>query len=458
MAKRNDNSGVQAKGFIVKAEQHIGLDEEQMLGEMRGSEQRVVKEINNSRALVLKEFQSIIQDSSRRQAEDMRAELRELGISNKTTEHIDQNSAEVARLRSLVEDLMRQRNSLEQDLQDRQADYAALATELEELSKRYADLTEEQLAKDKAYQDELSRIRSKHDEGFSRLEEMFETHSQKMQQAVFEIKEKKSRGYSDAERAAQQVNDDLIDEIVRLKKRIKQLEEERAYAEPSPQAAEVAAVVTPDDIEIVSGDDGDNTTTKSKDEIDAEECFQRGKKFYNSKDYAEAVKWYRKAAEQGHADAQYNLGICYRNGYGVTQDNDEAVKWYRKAAEQGLASAQCNLGYCYEKGKGVPQDEKEAVKWYRKAAEQGLAEAQNNLGICYEKGIGVPQDEKEAVKWYRKAAEQGHVKAQFLLGFCYERGDGVSKDINEAIKLYRKAAEQGDAQAKAALKRLGYNT
>ena len=53
-----------------------------------------------------------------------------------------------------------------------------------------------------------------------------------------------------------------------------------------------------------------------------------------AKDEVEAVKWYRKAAEQNDADAQNNLGVCYANGQGVAKDEVEAVKWYRKAAEQ----------------------------------------------------------------------------------------------------------------------------
>ena len=55
---------------------------------------------------------------------------------------------------------------------------------------------------------------------------------------------------------------------------------------------------------------------------------------------AEAVKWYRKAAEQGYADAQYELGICYRDGYGVAQDKIEGVKWLKKAAKNGVKKAQ----------------------------------------------------------------------------------------------------------------------
>jgi len=98
-------------------------------------------------------------------------------------------------------------------------------------------------------------------------------------------------------------------------------------------------------------------------------------------DYVEAVKSYRKAAEQGSADAQNNLGVMYNNAWGVTQDYAEAVKWYRKAAEQGLASAQNNLGVMYNNAWGVTKDDAEAVKWFRKAAEQGNADARKTLRV-----------------------------------------------------------------------------
>ena len=89
----------------------------------------------------------------------------------------------------------------------------------------------------------------------------------------------------------------------------------------------------------------------------------------------EAVKWYRKAAEQGYARAQNNLGIMYDDGYGVPEDDTEAVKWYRKGATQGYAPAQTNLGHMYDEGEGVPQDDVEAVKWYRAAADAGTRQS-----------------------------------------------------------------------------------
>ena len=164
-------------------------------------------------------------------------------------------------------------------------------------------------------------------------------------------------------------------------------------------------------------------------------------------DYAKAVEWCRKAAEQGLAAAQNMLGDCYYYGNGVEQDYAKAVEWYRKAAEQGLAIAQGNLGYCYYYGNGVEQDYAKAVEWYRKAAEQGLAIAQGNLGYCYYYGNGVEQDYAKALEWYRKAAEQGDVEAQTILGACYYSGSGVEQDYAKAVEWCRKAAEQGLAAA-----------
>ena len=109
-------------------------------------------------------------------------------------------------------------------------------------------------------------------------------------------------------------------------------------------------------------------------------------------DVEEAIRWFRRAAEQGDAaaqallgdgSAQFNIGLMYAFGRGVQQDHYEAVRWYRRAAEQGFADAQL-LGVSYDQGQGVPQDCAEAVRWYRRAAEQGLADAQYNLPAAFD--------------------------------------------------------------------------
>ena len=88
-------------------------------------------------------------------------------------------------------------------------------------------------------------------------------------------------------------------------------------------------------------------------------------------DDAEAVRWYRMAAEQGHASAQLNLGYMYANGEGVLKDDAAAVRWFRMAAEQGHASAQYNLGYMYATGRGVLKDTRLAHMWYNIAGANG---------------------------------------------------------------------------------------
>jgi S1-C subfamily serine protease len=99
-------------------------------------------------------------------------------------------------------------------------------------------------------------------------------------------------------------------------------------------------------------------------------------------DHEEAVKWYTKAAEKGHAEAQLKLGLMFNSGQGVTQDDKEAVKWFAKAAEQGLAISQFVLGYMYYEGEGVIEDYVEAYKWALLAGLNGqpVAELKQSLG------------------------------------------------------------------------------
>lgn len=127
-----------------------------------------------------------------------------------------------------------------------------------------------------------------------------------------------------------------------------------------------------------------------------------------TQDYAKAVEWYRKSAEQGYAQGQYCLGNMYHQGLGVIEDYKEAFKWFSKAAEQGYDKAQTMLGYMYFMGEGVENDFIKAFTWEQKAAEQGNADAQYVLGMMFEIGNGVTNGRAEAIKWYEKAAEQGH--------------------------------------------------
>lgn len=115
-----------------------------------------------------------------------------------------------------------------------------------------------------------------------------------------------------------------------------------------------------------------------------------------------------------------------------------------KAAEQGDAKAQLDLGLMYDKGEVVPQDYRQAVIWYSRGAEQGDADAQANLGVMYKEGVGVTRDYQQALSWYSKAAEQGHAKAQVNLGVMYFEGQGVPQNFGLAYVWSSLAAASGD--------------
>jgi len=156
------------------------------------------------------------------------------------------------------------------------------------------------------------------------------------------------------------------------------------------------------------------------------------------------------AAKGGDAKAQMQLALqCDRDG-----DLEEAVYWYRLAAEQGVTEAQNNLGVMYKDGQGVPENEKEAVRWFLQAAHLGNAMAQSNLGWMYQAGKGLRQNNDSACYWYKKAARQGHAAAQNNLGIFYRDGIGIACDTDSARYWFQEAARQGLPQARRNLERL----
>jgi uncharacterized protein len=117
----------------------------------------------------------------------------------------------------------------------------------------------------------------------------------------------------------------------------------------------------------------------------------------------------------------------------VTQDVKEAVIWFRRAADQGDAVAEFLLGNQYASGKGVPQDYSEAMIWFQKAAEQRHPVAMLYLGVMYAEGRGVPQHNVRAHMWFSLSAAQGEQRAVKTLEMAAQR---ITPDqINQAQKL-----------------------
>ncbi len=157
-------------------------------------------------------------------------------------------------------------------------------------------------------------------------------------------------------------------------------------------------------------------------------------------DYTTALKEWRPLAEQGNPDAQYNLGIMYRHGEGVTQDYKVASQWFKLAAEQGNASAQSNLGAMYDQGLGVTRDSNVAFEWFKLAAEKGNNYSLFILGEMYQQGRGVIRDPIRAHMWWNIAASEELASG---LGLARQQFVEIQKDMtpDEVSKAQQLARE-----------------
>ena len=142
------------------------------------------------------------------------------------------------------------------------------------------------------------------------------------------------------------------------------------------------------------------------------ELMTRAKAAHQRGDYVEAMRWFRKAADLGNANAMENIGVLYRTGQGVVRDDAEALRWWRKAADLGDANAMNQIGGAYRDGRGIGRDYIEAMRWFRSSAERGNMHAMTAIGFLYQHGLGVNLDYVEAIHWYRKAAALGDVRAR----------------------------------------------
>ena len=135
-------------------------------------------------------------------------------------------------------------------------------------------------------------------------------------------------------------------------------------------------------------------------------------------------------------------GADFYKGVDAAKSGDfaTALREFRPLAEQGIAEAQYNLGNMYRKGEGVPQDDKTAVKWYTLAAEQGYADAQNNLGVMYANGEGVIKDNVYAHMWGNIAASNGYENGVKLRDLA--AGQMTPADISTAQNLARECVRK----------------
>ncbi|MBW2117051.1 MAG: SEL1-like repeat protein, partial [Deltaproteobacteria bacterium] len=232
--------------------------------------------------------------------------------------------------------------------------------------------------------------------------------------------------------------------------------------------------------------------------------FDKGKAYYDSQNYQEALKCFQKAAEKGYADAQNYVGLMYDEGKGVRRDERESLKWFQKAADQGHAGAQryialikdaqkekrkekIEIRSLFDKGLAYydNKDYQEALKWLQRADEKGHPEAQTYIALIrnarkekrkegietqslFDKGLEYydNKDFQEALKWFQQAYQKGHPGAQKYIALIHDAREEKRKEkistqtlfdkgleyynyesYGEALGFFLKAAEQGDANA-----------
>lgn len=177
---------------------------------------------------------------------------------------------------------------------------------------------------------------------------------------------------------------------------------------------------------------------------------------YKVGNQTEALRIIRTAAEKGHPRAQNLLGFIYdkgnipraddgefiyEKGWGMTQDYAEAARWYRRAAEAGFIKAQNNMGWMYYEGRGVPKDYREAAKWFYNAALRGDADGQSNLGLMYQFGLGVEKDRVEACRWYLLAEAQGNQTASGNMSTIRITPEGMAEAQKRASQTQQEIAK-----------------
>jgi len=129
--------------------------------------------------------------------------------------------------------------------------------------------------------------------------------------------------------------------------------------------------------------------------------------YYGSANTAQAIDWFRRAAARQYPDAEFQMGQLHDFGFGVARDDAQALAFYRKAAEHGSAAGQRMLGDFYRKGRGgLAADPAEAARWYRRGADGDDLRAQYQLGQMYFDGVGVARDYVSAYLWFTVAAGQ----------------------------------------------------
>ena len=171
----------------------------------------------------------------------------------------------------------------------------------------------------------------------------------------------------------------------------------------------------------------------------AGELNEKSKNYLISGDIKAAIPLLKEAAELGNAEAQYNYGVCFQQGAGVSQDDKTANEWFLKSASQGWKDAQFKLAYSFATGRGVEQDNKKAFQWALKCAAQNDPECMFNVVSSYMEGFGTEKNLDSMMVWANRLGSLENpdnlklsasiTSARLQLAQMYKVGKFVTKDL-----------------------------
>lgn len=167
----------------------------------------------------------------------------------------------------------------------------------------------------------------------------------------------------------------------------------------------------------------------------------RASELYCSKDYAGFMKYCLSFDKIEDGDTLDSMGICYRDGKGVTKNIEKAIECFEKAVAFGYAQSANRIGVLYRENDNLEK----AMYWYKIGADNGVSTSMYNLAKIYRNEDAV-KDINKAIGWYEKAAEKGDTDAMYALGYIYKyKAEPI--DIELSTMWYEEAANHGNSDA-----------
>lgn len=161
-----------------------------------------------------------------------------------------------------------------------------------------------------------------------------------------------------------------------------------------------------------------------------------------------AAEVFTASAKNGDVDSYAALGNMYARGIHFKKDYEEAYKWLKLAADSDHPTAMFELSKFYIEGYGIPKDEQKSMSLLIRASELGEPSAQFLLGLIYQEGgFGLEKNQRESLNWFMKSAKLGNAEAQVYVGDAYLEGNLLSKDVGKAFEYWIKAAENNNILA-----------